>query len=641
MKKFILFPAVFLVPIGVGYFIYSYLISRSNPCADIFEQTVINLEEKINTLKEKSGAVLDGEQIKKLSDQSQQGALNLKNCCVLFHEGKISFDEFLACQDNYKGLEMAIERVTDLVDEAREAKQLDKIELADYKIERIKLAINSLAINTKKLQDQTTLLSQNLTGTGVKEGLLSQKTGLVEAEPNDSYNRANQISLGFLKGQLSEDDKKDYFRFEVPSGHILHVDFTPDEQADAISISLWNFEQNEIWNSGLVTPGTTKSTILKMNSSSGGTYYILVYNGRGKYMLELATRTQNDAGLRRDAGDRLTEALEVKPGRSYTGELGGFDKEDWYRIELPPAYILTLAFTPDPQGQPMSFALRNAERNEIWSCDKLTPGLTNSRRIIMDTSSGGIYYLQAYDGGGAYQFEIFAASQNDAGSGTDAGGREAKALKIALGRPYAGELGGSDEEDWYQVEVSSGQILNLIFTPDPQASPMKFSLENVDRKEILNSGEITPGVIKSERMMMNSSSGGIYFLGALDGSGSYQFEIRAGSQNDAGSGTDAGDRISTALEIESGHELWGELGGLDQEDWYRFAPRKGEKIHFSCDKESEPLKLSFRTFEQREAWYSAEVLPGSAKSFEIPNDVVPPCFINVYGGSGKYSLEIR
>jgi hypothetical protein len=641
IKKPLLIVAAAAVLVAAGYGAYSMLSSRLNPCESIFQQSAIRVQNKLESLKRKSAPLLDKTQLQKLSDQSRQSAMNSKNCCVLFHEDKISFDEFLACRDNYKSLEMAIDRVTDLVDEAQEAKQQNKAELTDYKIDRIKQTLNSLAIDTKKLQDQTTLLSQRVVGTGTKDGLLSQKTALVETEPNDAYNQANKISMGFLKGQLSEDDKEDYFRFEVPSGHILHLDFTPDEQADAISISLWNFEQDEIWNSGLVTPGKTKSTTLKMNSSSGGTYYILVFNGRGKYILELAARTQNDAGLRRDAGDILSEALEVKPGRSYTGELGGFDKEDWYRIEIPPAYILTLAFTADPQGQPMSFALRNVERNEIWSCDKLTPGVTKSRRIVMDTNAGGTYYLEAYDGGGAYQFEIFAASQSDAGSGTDAGDREAKALKIALGRPYAGELGGSDEEDWYQFEVSSGKILNLIFTPDPEASPMKFSLENVDRKEILSSGEITPGVIKSESVMMNSSSGGIIFLRTFDGSGSYQFEIHAGSQNDAGSGTDAGDRISAALEIESGHEFWGELGGLDQEDWYRFSPRTGEKIHFSCDKGSEPLKLSFLTLEQGESWYSAEVLPGAAKSFEIPNDVVPPCFIKVYEGSGKYSLEIR
>ena len=58
-------------------------------------------------------------------------------------------------------------------------------------------------------------------------------------------------------------------------------------------------------------------------------------------------------------------------------------------------------------------------------------------------------------------------------------------------------------------------------------------------------------------------------------------------------------------------------------------------------KESEPLKLAFRTLEQKEVWYAAEVVPGSAQSFEIPNAVVPPFFIRIYDGSGKYTVEIK
>jgi len=94
MKKIIILSVTFLILIGVGYFIYSYRVSRSNPCSDIFEQTLISLKGKISTLKEKGESVLDGEQIKKVSDQSEQIAADLKACCILFNANKIDFDRF-------------------------------------------------------------------------------------------------------------------------------------------------------------------------------------------------------------------------------------------------------------------------------------------------------------------------------------------------------------------------------------------------------------------------------------------------------------------------------------------------------------------------------------------------------------------
>ena len=73
MKKIIIVAAaVLLVLIGVGYFVYSNLISPDNPCANIFEQTVASLERKIGALKEKSSLILGREEIQKLSDQSDQ-----------------------------------------------------------------------------------------------------------------------------------------------------------------------------------------------------------------------------------------------------------------------------------------------------------------------------------------------------------------------------------------------------------------------------------------------------------------------------------------------------------------------------------------------------------------------------------------
>jgi hypothetical protein len=641
LKVPVIAVAVVLVVIVVAFFGYQMFSSPNSPCDSLFEQTTRSAHQKIESLKKAGSAMLDDPQIQKLSRQSQQTAFNLKTCCILFHDDKISFDEFLQCQDNFKNFEMAIDKVADLINETREAKEQGKADLADYKLKRINQTLVGLAKSATRIHGQVHVFSQRSLEMKQTQGSSAQASLITEAEPNDAYNQASPVSLGRISGKLSESDKADYFKFEVPSGKILKLGFTPDEAGDPMKISLHDVERHELWSLDAVPPGVTKSTQLVMNTTSGGPFYIVVSRGKGHYRVNIATRSQNDAGSGDDAADKIAKAMTIKADRTYLGELGGFDTEDWYQFEIPPRYILNLAFTPDPEAEAMNFSLRNFERSEIWYFDKVTPGVTKSKRIITNSLSGSRYYLVAYEGQGAYTFDISAVSQNDADSGADAGDRIAKADEIQTGRSYTGELGGLDEEDWYQLTISNGRILEFAFTPEAEGNPMMFSVFNHQRKEVWRTGEITPGVTKSGRLLMNSTSGGTYFIKASEGGGVYRIDLHTKNQNDAGSGSDAGDRIAMALEIKTGSSLFGELGGLDEEDWYTFESQNGEKLSFTCNKDSEPMKLALRTLEKQQIGYSAEFFPGMTKSFEIPAEAKPPYFIRIFDGEGRYSIQLQ
>ena len=260
---------------------------------------------------------------------------------------------------------------------------------------------------------------------------------------------------------------------------------------------------------------------------------------------------------------------------------------------------------------------------------------------MMNNSSGGTYYLEAYYGSGQYEFEVFIESQNDADSGTDAGDKMAEAYKIMPGLSYSGELGGYDENDWYRFDVPAGSVLKMAFTNSETGEPMRFSFRNVDGVEVWRSEEVAPGATQSTRTMINNGTGGIYFLKSYYGSGTYKFEILSEKQNDAGLGSDAGDRIAEATKIIPERTINGELGGLDQEDWYTFSLLEGKTIQFTSDTDGEPLKLSMGNVSRRKVIYTAELTPGVTETFEVPKDVQPPYFLKVYGGSSKYSFEIK
>jgi hypothetical protein len=383
------------------------------------------------------------------------------------------------------------------------------------------------------------------------------------------------------------------------------------------------------------------STRMLMNNLSGGIYYAVVYSGTGSYKLDLSNETQNDAGSGTDAGDRITKALAIKPDNSFSGEMGGFDEDDWYRFDIPPGHILKLFFTPQANSDAMKFSLRSFERSEVWYSGVVPPGETRLERVMMNNSSGGTYYLQAYSGSGHYGFEIFIEGQNDAASGTDAGDKMAEALKIIPDRSYSGEMGGYDENDWYRFDIPAGGILKMTLANYEDGEPMKFSLRDVDGNEVWQSEDLSAGITQSTRLMGNNATGGIYFLEAFHGSGSYKFEVLLESQNDGDSGTDAGDKITEALKIKHGRPISGELGGFDMEDWYTFSPLEKASIEFTANEDGEPLKLSMGSVARRKVLYTAELSPGITRTFQIPSDVQAPYFLKVYGGNSKYSFEIK
>jgi hypothetical protein len=641
MKKLIIVSASILALIVLGYFAYSNLISQGNPCAKIFEQAVISLEGKVNILKENGELILGREGIQELSDQSEQISQDLKTCCVLFNEDKIVFEKFLKCQDEFNQYERVIERLNHLADEAETAKKQQKHDLVNLRLKHVERNVKDLHRISDYFQAQMESLISHPAEEYKKPVPVERKSVITETEPNNSYIQGMEIPIGVLNGELSADDSQDYFRFELGAGNVLNLDFTAGDESENLKIALQDFEGNELWISGETVSGVTISTRMMMNNTSGGIYYAVVYSGTGAYQLNLFIETQNDGGSGTDAGDRMTKALNIKPGRSYFGELGGFDENDWYRFDIPDGHILRLAFMPNESAEPLKFSLRSFERSEIWYSGVVAPGAKRPKRVMMNNSSGGTYYLEASYGSGQYAFEIFVENQNDAGSQTDAGDKISEALKVEPGRSYSGELGGYDDTDWYRFDIRPGSILKIALTTYEDGEPIKFSFRDAKRNEIWITEDMLPGDKESTRVIINNSSGGTYFLEAFDGSGPYEFEVLMESQNDGGSGTDAGDIITAALKIKQGRSITGELGGLDKEDWYTFSPQEGKAIQFTSNKDGEPLKLSIGNVARRKVLYTAELTPGITKTFEIPKDVRPPYFLKVYGGSSKYSFEIK
>jgi hypothetical protein len=196
MKKIIIATAAFLVLIVVGYLIYSNLVQKSNPCASIFGQTTVSIEEKIKILREKGDTLLGQGQIQKISDQSDQIAADLKTCCILFHDDKIAFEEFVKCQDDFGQYERNIDRLAHLVAETQAAKQQGRYDLVNLRINHIERSVRDLSVISDQFKAQMKSLMGRVSQENQKSVQTAQKSVITETEPNDSYKQGVEISSG-------------------------------------------------------------------------------------------------------------------------------------------------------------------------------------------------------------------------------------------------------------------------------------------------------------------------------------------------------------------------------------------------------------------------------------------------------------
>ena len=154
MKKIIIATAALLVLIGLGYLIYANWVQKSNPCASIFDQTTVSIEEKIKILRKKGDGILGRDQIQNVSDQALQITADLKTCCILFHDDKIAFEEFVKCQDDFNQYERSIDRLAHVVVQTQVAKQQGRYDLVNLRIHHIERSVRDLGIISDQFKAQ-------------------------------------------------------------------------------------------------------------------------------------------------------------------------------------------------------------------------------------------------------------------------------------------------------------------------------------------------------------------------------------------------------------------------------------------------------------------------------------------------------
>ena len=189
-------------------------------------------------------------------------------------------------------------------------------------------------------------------------------------------------------------------------------------------------------------------------------------------------------------------------------------------------------------------------------------------------------YIYEYERGIVRDEQVsFAGEQNDINYNIDSGNRIQRSLPIWVGEPVdlapgRGRTGSldpdnGDDADYYKYEVCAGQTIQASIS-----SAFDYDIQILDL------------IGNPVGQSYNADETGMHFclISANEGAGAgdYTFSITLNGQNDANSGSDAGNSIGSPLSISPG-SYSGYLDYNDHEDWYSFNVNSGQGIFITLE----------------------------------------------------------
>lgn len=156
MKKPVIAIVAALVVIVIGFLVVPYVFS--SPCEKIFEQTSLTLGTKLDPITAEGEVLIGREKLQNLSERSEMMAMTLKTCCIAHHQGKLSNDEFMSCNQSFKNFETDLTKAVTSLDEAAKAKQEGKVDVVNKKIEDINRIVTAVATRAEQFQEKVAAL---------------------------------------------------------------------------------------------------------------------------------------------------------------------------------------------------------------------------------------------------------------------------------------------------------------------------------------------------------------------------------------------------------------------------------------------------------------------------------------------------
>jgi len=340
--------------------------------------------------------------------------------------------------------------------------------------------------------------------------------------------------------------------------------------------------------------------------------------------------------------ERNDEDSQATPllGGTTQGALSEGD-QDWYVFEVPDGSIIDIAFAPGDGARDLTVVLMDPDRDVVWDEYDVDTQM-RSVRWVVSGESGGSYFLQVTDGFGEYTVDLQVTSQDDAGSGGDAGGDFRTALEVETDASISGVLGDSDTADWYAFDIPAGSTLALALVPENDAQDMEIQLRDYEESRLWDAENVTARRPAQVTKVVPVEQVGVYGVG-VSGRGAYTLDIAVQPQDDGGSGDDAAADIGGAVEISVGTLFAGLVGDMDRSDWYTFDVAAGSVLTVSVAPDAGTMGLEVGLHDAEDSLIDHQAI-ARGRSYAATVVIGPEAggfwAIEVHSGSGGYTGQV-
>jgi hypothetical protein len=218
------------------------------------------------------------------------------------------------------------------------------------------------------------------------------------------------------------------------------------------------------------------------------------------------------------------EALPISPGTT-EGVIGPAEKV-YHQFQAPPGGRLEITVAA-LGGVCLKSRLFDSQQTKISeSAEGCNPSEYFS--ILTSNSSGGAYYLEVEGAStlaaGSYAVNFQSGTQDDAGTGGDAGDDFDTATPLQIGSTSQGLVGSQDPVDYYQFQAGSNTVLEVQY-------------QDWNNLEVaLFSPDASPGAASGERLRrgqpvdFSQRPAGRYFLSIANSAGEAVYTIVLGTK---------------------------------------------------------------------------------------------------------------
>lgn len=231
---------------------------------------------------------------------------------------------------------------------------------------------------------------------------------------NNSMDSASQIKVNTsYKGQIAENDDKDFYKFTLPSSGRITLSAT----AKMRYITYYVYDQfgKKLWGSS----GDWNSTT-ELNSTNNtldltkGTYYFIAdkyFDSTGNYTFKLGYTSANESfsEIENGSNNSLDSANNISLNTIYKGQIAENDDKDFYKFKLSSAS--QVQFTATTKMRYLYYRIYDNIGNQLWSHSSYTNWNSTTQKSTVSENielKAGTYYfcVESDYSSGPYTFKL-------------------------------------------------------------------------------------------------------------------------------------------------------------------------------------------------------------------------------------------